>query len=148
MKNQCICDICEHEMPAVKELCEFIFEGERYHAEARVFHCSSCGYRKLADCEVMFYETDTPPTLQGTCLSVPVQKMRQKPPMFCLENGKVVISDRWLDWMLDEKSWFLWIYDKFASKELKQKRYLKNICPSLRQSLMMYCMIRIGQNCL
>lgn len=132
MKNQCICDICEHEMPVVKELCEFSFEGERYHAEAMVFHCSCCGYRKLADCEVMFYENDTPPTPQGTCLPVPAQKMRQNPPMFCLEDGKAVISDQWLDWMLDEKSWFLWIYDNFASKELKQKRYLKKHMPQFK----------------
>lgn len=132
MKNQHICDICEHEMPTVKEPCEFVFEGERYHAEAMVYHCSNCGYRKLADCEVVFYENDTPPEKLDMILPAPPQKPPRRPSMFSQENGKMVISDQWLDWMLKEKSWFLWIYDKLASKEFKQRRYLKAHAPRFK----------------
>lgn len=128
MKEKKHCDICENKMKAEKRKCEFQLAGEMYHGEALIYHCEFCGYEKLGTCEVKFWENDEPieeaAQEEGTAKNVP-----KRPNILTQEHGKVIVSDDWLDWMLENKPWFIWFYAKFVSKRRQEKRYLNRHLP-------------------
>lgn len=120
MKEKKLCDICNYEMKKEKRKCLFQHEGEIYHAEAEVYVCNVCGFKKLATGMVMFWENDVIP------------KKSRMPKVVIQQNGKMMLSDNWLDWMLEYHSWFLWMYDRFVPQKKKEKRYLEKYIPHFK----------------
>lgn len=125
------CDICNSKMNGEKKRMAFLVQGEVYHGEALVYHCKICGYEKLGTCEVKFWENDKPPERikeneKGTLA---------KPAMFELQQGKARVSNEWLDWMLENKPWFISFYDRFVSKRRQAIRYLSRQVPAYKAIL-------------
>lgn len=128
------CDICNSKMAGERKRTAFLLQGETYHGEALIYHCNICGYEKLGTCEVKFWENDVPPKriedeLTGTKKKVP------RPKMFEMKHGKAQVSDDWLDWMLENKQWFIPLYDKFIPKHRQEMRYLSKQAPAYKAIL-------------
>ena len=76
LEEKKLCDICNYKMKKEKKKCDFQYEGEIYHAEARVYVCKVCGFKKLATGLVMFWENDEIP------------KKSKMPKAVTQQNGK------------------------------------------------------------
>lgn len=134
MKKIC-CDICDSEMTDEIKRLPFLLQGEVYHGDTLIYHCNVCGFEKLGTCEVKFWENDEP--IESTEeKGITEKKYLFKPKMLEMYHGKVRVTDEWLDWMLENKPWFLFIfYNKFVSRRRQEKRYLSQQAPTFKAIL-------------
>lgn len=128
------CDICNSKMTGEIKRTSFLLRGESYHGDALIYHCKVCGYEKLGTCEVKFWENDEP--IEQTEEKTVTENTRlPKPKMLEMHHGKARVTDAWLDWMLENKSWFPLFYERFVSKHRREKRYLSQQAPTYKAIL-------------
>lgn len=133
MKKVC-CDICDSTMTGEIKRTPFSLQGELYHGDALIYHCNVCGFEKLGTCKVKFWENDEPIESTGEN-GVTEKNCLSKPKMLEIHHGKARVTDEWLDWMLENKPWFLLFYSRIISKQRQEKRYLSKQVPTYKAIL-------------